>query len=128
MRCFGPARSVWRQSVSVNLSFSSHRLRQTARRCLSTEAPTAQQHRTRRRLLYSGSALALAGGAYLAYEDYKPFRHSVLAVVRSSRIAGAAAAGIVDYKWTFSRTYASEEEEREAYSCVGHVFDQHTCH
>ncbi|KAL1665444.1 ABC1 family-domain-containing protein [Schizophyllum commune] len=45
-----------------------------------------------------------------------PFRHSVLAVVRSSRIAGAAAAGIVDYKWTFSRTYASEEEEREAYS------------
>ncbi|KAL1696332.1 ABC1 family-domain-containing protein [Schizophyllum commune] len=116
MRCFGPARSVWRQSVGVDLSYSSHRLQHTSRRCVSTEAPAAQQHRTRRRLLYSGSALVLAGGAYLAYENYKPFRHSVLAVVRSSRIAGAAAAGIVDYKWTFSRTYASEEEEREAYS------------
>ncbi|KAL1735496.1 ABC1 family-domain-containing protein [Schizophyllum commune] len=116
MRCFGPARSVWRQSVGADLSTSSHRLQHTSRRCVSTEAPAAQQHRTRRRLLYSGSALVLAGGAYLAYENYKPFRHSVLAVVRSSRIAGAAAAGIVDYKWTFSRTYASEEEEREAYS------------
>lgn len=67
-------------------------------------------------MLYPCGALVLAGGAYLAYENYKPFRHSVFAVVRSSRIAGAAAVGIVDYKWTFSRTYASDEEQREAYS------------
>ena len=34
--------------------------------------------------------LAAAGAGYVAYEHYQPFRHTVLAVVRCSRVAGAS--------------------------------------
>ncbi|KAH9963906.1 ABC1-domain-containing protein [Russula dissimulans] len=57
-----------------------------------------------------------AGVGYIAYENYQPFRHTVLAVVRCSRVAEAAIFGVIDYKRTFARTYASGEEKREAYS------------
>ncbi|KAH7888736.1 ABC1 family-domain-containing protein [Phlebopus sp. FC_14] len=72
--------------------------------------------RARSWFLYTGTALALAGAGFIAYEKYSPFRHSVLAVVRCSRVAGAAIAGAVDYKRTFAGSYASEEERLEAYS------------
>lgn len=38
-------------------------------------------------ILYPGAALLLAGAGYVAYENYQPFRHALLAVVRCSRIA-----------------------------------------
>lgn len=57
-----------------------------------------------------------AGVGFIAYENYQPFRHTVLAVVRCSRVATAAVLGAVDYKRTFARTYTSEEERFEAYS------------
>ncbi|KAG6336036.1 hypothetical protein ID866_3052, partial [Astraeus odoratus] len=60
--------------------------------------------------------LVLSGTGYAAYEYYQPFRHSVLAVIRCSRVAGAAIAGAIDYKQTFARRYMSEEERTQAYS------------
>ncbi|KZT26756.1 ABC1-domain-containing protein [Neolentinus lepideus HHB14362 ss-1] len=60
--------------------------------------------------------LCLGGLGLIAYETNKPFRHSVLAVVRCSRVAYAAVRGIVDYKLTFSHNYASEEAQQDAYS------------
>ncbi|KIY50358.1 ABC1-domain-containing protein [Fistulina hepatica ATCC 64428] len=62
------------------------------------------------------TALVFSGGSYIAYEKYQPFRHSILAVVRCSRVAQAAVLGIVDYKWTFSRTYESDEQRKKEYS------------
>ncbi|KAI0305407.1 ABC1-domain-containing protein, partial [Multifurca ochricompacta] len=57
-----------------------------------------------------------AGVGFIAYEKYQPFRHIVLAVVRCTRVARAAVFGAIDYKRTFARTYASDEERLEAYS------------
>jgi aarF domain-containing kinase len=80
-------------------------------------------------------ALAVvAGGGWAAYENFQPFRYTVLAAVRCSRVAGmraarllwtgltetlapvAAAKDAADYKWTFSRTYATDEERLDAHS------------
>lgn len=52
----------------------------------------------------------------MAYETYTPFRHTVLAVVRCSRVADAAIVSVLDYKMMFSRSYGSPEEEADAYS------------
>lgn len=38
-------------------------------------------------ILYPATALLLGGAGYVAYENYQPFRHTLLAVVRCSRIA-----------------------------------------
>ncbi|EPQ57523.1 ABC1-domain-containing protein [Gloeophyllum trabeum ATCC 11539] len=62
------------------------------------------------------AALGLGGVGAVAYQTNKPFRHSVLAVVRCSRVAYAAIRGIIDYKWTFASNYTSEEAKRDAYS------------
>lgn len=80
------------------------------------------------------ATLLLVGAAgYLAYEQYQPFRHTVLAVVRCSRIAGADASyytiyviltlhieaavlSAADYKITLGKAYASEEAGQEATS------------
>ncbi|KAN0132090.1 ABC1 family domain containing protein [Lactarius tabidus] len=56
------------------------------------------------------------GVGFVAYENYQPFRHTVLAVDRCSRVAEAAVFGVIDYKRTFAKTYASDEERLEAYS------------
>ncbi|KAH9176783.1 ABC1-domain-containing protein [Lactarius sanguifluus] len=56
------------------------------------------------------------GIGFIAYEYHQPFRHTALAVIRCSRVAGAAVLGAIDYKRTFARTYASDEEMLEAYS------------
>ncbi|KAH9040174.1 ABC1-domain-containing protein [Lactarius pseudohatsudake] len=56
------------------------------------------------------------GIGFIAYENHQPFRHTVLAVVRCSRVAGAAILGAIDYKRTFARAYVSDEERLEAYS------------
>ncbi|EIM82704.1 ABC1-domain-containing protein [Stereum hirsutum FP-91666 SS1] len=63
------------------------------------------------------TALLLVGGAgWVAYEKYQPFRHTVLAAVRCSRVAEAAVLGAIDYKRTFAQTYADEKEQLQAYS------------
>ncbi|GAW08545.1 ABC1-domain-containing protein [Lentinula edodes] len=52
----------------------------------------------------------------LAYHKYKPFRHALLAGSRCSRVAKAAILGVIDYKITFLKSYASESEQFAAYS------------
>lgn len=54
-------------------------------------APTASSSRTgsRARITVPATLLVVAGLGYVAYENYKPFRHTVLAVARCSRVAGA---------------------------------------
>ncbi|KAG6917318.1 hypothetical protein DXG01_002976 [Tephrocybe rancida] len=58
--------------------------------------------------------LAVAG--WVAYDTSEPFRHTVLAVVRCSRLGVAAAVGAVDYKTTLAWSYPSEEDYTEALS------------
>jgi hypothetical protein len=51
--------------------------------------PQAPPLRGARSFAASSIAIALgAGVGFIAYENYQPFRHSVLAVVRCSRVAG----------------------------------------
>ncbi|KAJ3724516.1 ABC1-domain-containing protein [Lentinula raphanica] len=64
----------------------------------------------------STSLLLLTGAGTLAYYNYKPFRHALLAGIRCSRVAEAAILGVIDYKFTFLKSYASEHEEFQAYS------------
>ncbi|KAJ7647306.1 ABC1-domain-containing protein [Roridomyces roridus] len=62
----------------------------------------------------------------IVYFGYDPLRHSVLAAVRCSRIIVAAGLGVIDYKITFAKKYASDEEHLRAVSdchrrSAGHV-------
>lgn len=52
----------------------------------------------------------------MGYETSKPFRHTVLAMVRCSRVAAAAISSAVDYKVMMSRSYLSEDAEEQAWS------------
>ncbi|KAA1474282.1 ABC1-domain-containing protein [Dentipellis sp. KUC8613] len=68
-------------------------------------------------LATSVAVLAVGGAGWVAFETYQPFRHTLLAVVRCSRIgAEAAVLGAIDYKMTFAKEYANEEEQLLAYS------------
>ncbi|KIP08381.1 hypothetical protein PHLGIDRAFT_69413 [Phlebiopsis gigantea 11061_1 CR5-6] len=60
--------------------------------------------------------LTLGGLGYIAYENSQPFRHTLLAIVRCSRVAEAAVLGVIDYKVTFMKTYECEEASQEATS------------
>jgi hypothetical protein len=66
--------------------------------------------------IYPAALLVLCGTSIVAYQTYKPFRHSFLAVVRCSRVAEAAILGAIDYKRALAKSYSSDEEEREAFS------------
>ncbi|KAF9460710.1 ABC1 family-domain-containing protein [Collybia nuda] len=66
--------------------------------------------------VYLGALLFIGGSSWIAFENFQPYRHSVLATVRCSRVAGAAILGAIDYKKTFAQSYSSEEERLEAYS------------
>ncbi|PFH51495.1 hypothetical protein AMATHDRAFT_142374 [Amanita thiersii Skay4041] len=70
----------------------------------------------RKWLLFTTSAILLTAAGATAFETCQPFRYTVYAVVRCSRVAGAAILGVIDYKWTFARTYQSEQESQAAYS------------
>lgn len=74
-------------------SFSERRAQHTFASSPSAPGPSASSSRSRRLsswLAYPGSFLLLAGVSVVAYENYQPFRHAVLAVVRCSRIAGTS--------------------------------------
>ena len=78
--------------------------------------------------------LAVGAAGWLGYETHQPFRHTVLAVIRCSRIAGgckafldksgilttaslgAAIPAAVDYKVMMMRDYKTEEELEQAWS------------
>ncbi|KAI0268807.1 ABC1 family-domain-containing protein [Gloeopeniophorella convolvens] len=71
---------------------------------------------TRSLAAYSIAITFGAGVTFVAYENYQPFRHTVLAVARCSRVAEAAVLGAIDYKRTFTTSYESNEDRLEAYS------------
>lgn len=101
----------------------------------STSAPvTPPPKRISSWISYPATLLLLSGGTWYAYENYQPFRHTVLAVVRCSRVGGKLmrfdlALGIIrvgnvdafvknsfDYKKVMTHSYESEEERKEALS------------
>ncbi|KAK0226103.1 ABC1 family-domain-containing protein [Armillaria fumosa] len=67
-------------------------------------------------LVYPATVLGLSGLGYLAYNNSKPFKHTVLAIIRCARVGEAAVLGAIDYKWTFAGSYETEEERMQAYS------------
>ncbi|KAJ7770216.1 ABC1-domain-containing protein [Mycena maculata] len=64
-------------------------------------------------VVYSTVLLVGSGTAWFAY---KPIRHSVLAGVRCYRVVAAACLGVIEYKITFSKKYASEEDRLRSVS------------
>ncbi|KAF8345846.1 ABC1 family-domain-containing protein [Amanita rubescens] len=77
---------------------------------------TGRLRPSRKWLVYSTSAIGLAAAGVIAFETSQPFRYTVHAIERCSRVASAAILGAIDYKWTFAQKYASEEEREQAYS------------
>ncbi|KAF5316889.1 hypothetical protein D9611_003963 [Ephemerocybe angulata] len=67
-------------------------------------------------IFYPGCAVALGVVGVLGYETNEPFRHTILAVGRCSRIAAAAVPSAVDYKVMMSKSYDSEEALDQAWS------------
>ncbi|KAJ3553707.1 hypothetical protein NM688_g3469 [Phlebia brevispora] len=67
-------------------------------------------------ITYPVTTLLLAGIGLVAYENCQPLRHTVLAVVRCSRVAKAAVESAIDYKLTFREKYDSQEDRNEATS------------
>ncbi|KXN90583.1 ABC1 family protein C15C4.02 [Leucoagaricus sp. SymC.cos] len=67
--------------------------------------------------IYPAVTLLAVGAGYYAYQNHQPFRHTCLAVVRCSRVAGAAILGAIDYKLTFARRYGDEGQYVDAVSC-----------
>ena len=63
------------------------------RNLTSTHASQSKSQRGGGRLYVAVPAALLTVGAlgYVTYENYQPFRHTVLAVVRCSRVAGTHA-------------------------------------
>lgn len=55
----------------------------------STPASDGQRTGSKSYVTVPTTLLVLGGLGYAAYENYKPFRHTMLAVVRCSRVAGA---------------------------------------
>jgi hypothetical protein len=62
------------------------------------------------------SSLVLILGAGVIAWHWKEIKHVSIATVRSSRIGLAATLAVLDYRRTYSRIYASEEERLEALS------------
>ncbi|KAH6913980.1 atypical/ABC1/ABC1-B protein kinase [Coprinopsis sp. MPI-PUGE-AT-0042] len=92
--------------------------RELGRKGFRTKHHAGKQQRKWRQphIFYPGCALALGGAGVTAYETHKGFRHSVLAVVRCSRIANAAILGALDYKLLQFKGYDSDEESNRAWS------------
>lgn len=102
----------------------------------STKVPSNHRPgwRPSRWLLYPTTLLLLSGVGITAYENNQPFRHSILAAVRCSRVAGgffclcccwshslqigAAVLGAIDYKRTFAANYESDDERLKAFPGV----------
>ena len=77
--------SQW-ELARVPLKFPSERRSQHTVASLNPAA--SRVRRVNSWLAYPTSFLLLAGVGIVAYENYQPFRHTVLAVARCSRIAG----------------------------------------
>ncbi|KAK0485981.1 ABC1-domain-containing protein [Armillaria novae-zelandiae] len=63
-------------------------------------------------LVYPATILGLSGLGYLAYNNSKPFKHTVLAIIRCARVGEAAVLGAIDYKWTFAGSVHTRSAKR----------------
>ncbi|KAM6502266.1 ABC1 family domain containing protein [Amanita muscaria] len=81
-----------------------------------SSTPPKTQLLKSRWLVYSASGVALTTAGVVAFETSEPFRHTAHAMIRCSRVAGAAILGVIDYKWTFAQNYSSEQERQHASS------------
>ncbi|KAJ7132748.1 ABC1 family-domain-containing protein [Mycena crocata] len=96
-----------------------HRLRSTLRSNLQVGRrpfPDARSNSTQsswRRPLYPTVLLVASGTAWFTY---KPIRHSVFAGIRCTRVVAAACLGVYEYKTTFAKSYASEDDRLRAVS------------
>lgn len=92
------------------------------RRCIRLQKPhILPSHHSRYRranpwVFYPTCALILGTACFATYQTSQSFRHTVLAVVRCSRVAGAAILSAIDYKLVMVKSYRSVDEEGEAYS------------
>jgi aarF domain-containing kinase len=122
----------WRLRLSDIPNISCRHFRTIRHRLNPIEGPP----KSKSWVLYPASVLVFGGASWYAYENVQPFRHSVLAAVRCSRVAGesqkwkavnlcdqrvlsvlgAAILGGIDYKRTFARHYESEDARLDAYS------------
>ncbi|KAJ7579222.1 ABC1 family-domain-containing protein [Mycena floridula] len=102
----------WRVLSFSRSAHSHHRPSQrTARPAPKKKSPATNS------FIYPTSIALVSGiGLYLAYENYQPLRHSVLATVRCSRVAGASITSAIDYKITFARSYDSDDDRLAATS------------
>ncbi|TFK44716.1 ABC1 family-domain-containing protein [Crucibulum laeve] len=106
----------WRQFQHSRLSYG---LFTSPVRCLRTVkhgASSAGKARRNPWIVYPTMVGLIGTASYIAYNTSQPFRHSVLAVVRCSRVGAAAVLGAIDYKWTFAQIYISDEDKELAYS------------
>ncbi|KAF9475536.1 ABC1-domain-containing protein [Pholiota conissans] len=67
-------------------------------------------------ILYPTYAIILGVSSYITYKTSQPFRHTVLAALRCSRVAEAAITSAVDYKIIMATSYPSTEQEKNAWS------------
>ncbi|KAF8798703.1 ABC1-domain-containing protein [Phlegmacium glaucopus] len=67
-------------------------------------------------VFYTTCAVILGASCFVTYQTSQPFRHSVLAVVRCSRVAGAAILSAIDYKITMLKGYETPNMEHDAHS------------
>ncbi|KAF9029017.1 ABC1-domain-containing protein [Hymenopellis radicata] len=108
-------RTAWKglrhdaQQVRWRYSHAFSRLK----RLRTTIPPT---RRTSPWLAVPATIAVFAGLGFYAYHNSQPFKHFALAGVRCSRVGEAAILGAIDYKWTFSRTYDSDDHRLQAYS------------
>jgi aarF domain-containing kinase len=122
----------WRLWTSDIRNISCRHLRTASHKFNPVERPPTSKSW----IFYPASVLILGGASWYAYKNVQPFRHSVLATIRCSRVAGespkwpavnlcdqpvasvlgAAILGVIDYKRTFARHYESENAQLDAYS------------
>ncbi|TFK26455.1 atypical/ABC1/ABC1-B protein kinase [Coprinopsis marcescibilis] len=67
-------------------------------------------------IFYPTCAIVLGIAGVTAYKTHKGFRHSILAVVRCSRVAEAAILSAIDYKVLQFKSFNSDEEVSFAWS------------
>jgi aarF domain-containing kinase len=134
---------LWSRSRPCRLAFPSSNLCRRQTRWLRTVVPSNTYHnggysgwsKTSPWIFYPTCAVIFGAACLVAYQTSQPFRHSVLAVVRCSRVASkcvfchkatlgtnavvhpdAAILSAIDYKMTMLKSYGTVNTEHDAYS------------
>ncbi|KAF5385816.1 hypothetical protein D9615_002577 [Tricholomella constricta] len=110
----------WRRQLNLPRLFQHQcrhlRIPRWPRSLNNDTAPSPLTRKSSGWAVYPASLLVLGGAGWVAYENSQPFRHTLLAVMRCSRVGRAAILGVIDYKATFARKYESDNEYTQALS------------